>query len=99
MMDRFSKITPIQSNTTTLEKLKSQHSIMVLKQEGARTASEIINTAFPLFDFNAQNGSSTLIDINVDTKHKNNYVEVIYGIFKVKVVHDPYPEFNAPPTK
>ena len=64
---------------------------MMLKLEGARTASEIINTAMPTFLFNSENGSSALVDINVDTKHKNDYVEVVYGIFKVKVVHDPDP--------
>ena len=89
MMAKFSGIIPIQNNTTTLEKLKSQHSITMLKQEGARSISEIMNTAIPAFLFNAQNGSSTLIDINVDTKHKNDYVEVVYGILKLKVVHDP----------
>ena len=92
MMANFSGIIPIQNNTTTLEKLKSQHSITMLKQEGARSISEIMNTAIPAFLFNAQNGSSTLIDINVDTKHKNDYVEVVYGILKLKVVNDPIPE-------
>ncbi|MEO6135068.1 MAG: hypothetical protein ABIP35_07940 [Ginsengibacter sp.] len=92
MMAKFSEIATIQNNTTTLEKLKSQHSIMLLKQGATRAASEIINTTNPVFLFNAQNGISILVDAKVDTKHKNDDVEVIYGIFKLKVVHDPIPE-------
>ena len=95
MMAKFSTITSTQNYTTTLEKLKFQHSMMMQKQEATRGVSEIINTSKVVILFNAQNGSSTLIDGKVDTKHKDDDVEVIYGIFKLKVVHDPYPELNA----
>lgn len=92
MLVKFSKITSAQNNTTTLEKLKSQHSLMTQKQAAAREASELINTAQAVILFNAQNGSSTLIDVKMDTKHKTDELEVIYGIFKLKVVNDPIPE-------
>jgi hypothetical protein len=91
IMSKFSAITSTQNNTTTLEKLKFQNSMMMQRQEATKGMSEIFNTAKTVILFNAQNGSSTLIDGKVDTKHKNDNVEVIYGIFKLKVVHDPYP--------
>ena len=65
---------------------------MTQKQAAAREASELINTAQAVILFNAQNGSSTLIDVKMDTKHKTDELEVIYGIFKLKVVNDPIHE-------
>jgi len=94
-MAKFSKITTTQNQTTTLGKLKFQHSIMMQKQDAIRETSELMNTALPVIHFNAQNGSSTIIDSKIDSKYKDANVEVVYGIFKVKVVHDPYPGFNA----
>ena len=95
LMAKFSTIFSTQNNATTLEKLKFRNSIMMQRQEATRATSELINTAKTVILFNAQNGSSTLIDGKVDTKHKDDNVEVVYGIFKLKVVHDPYPGFNA----
>ncbi len=89
MMAKFSEIATIQNNSTTLEKLKSQHSMMLLKQGATKGAAEIINTTKPMFLFNAQNGTSIIVDAKLDTKHKNDDVEVVYGIFKLKVVNEP----------
>ena len=88
LLAKFSKTTT-QNNTTPLEQLKFKHSIITQKLEATRKPSEIFNTAQTVLLFNAQNGSSNLIDVKLDTKHKNDKVEVVYGIFKLKVVNDP----------
>ncbi len=92
LLVKFSKITTTQNNNTPLEELKFKHSIITQKLEATRTPSEIFNTAQTVLLFNAQNGSSTLIDVKMDTKHKNDKVEVVYGIFRLKVVNDPIVE-------
>jgi hypothetical protein len=95
IMTKFSAIATTQNNTTPLEQLRYKNSIMVERQEATKGMSEIYNTSNTVILFNAQNGSSTLIEGQVDTKHRDKNVEVIYGIFKLKVVHDPYPEIIA----
>jgi hypothetical protein len=94
-MAKFSKITTTQNQTTTLGKLKFQHSIMMHKQDATRKTSELMNSALPFILFNAQNGSSTIIDSKIDSKYKDDNVEVVYGIFKLKVVHEPASELNT----
>jgi len=97
MIAKFSAITSTQNNTSVLEQLKFKHSMIMQRQEATRAASELINTAKTVILFNAQIGTSTLIKGKVDTKHKDENVEVVYGIFKLKVVHDPRTEINAIP--
>ena len=95
IMGKFTSIISTQNTTTTLEKLKFQHSMMMQKQEAAKGFSDLIYTAYTVIPFKAQNSAATLIDGKVDTKHKNDNVEVVYGIFKLKVVNEPDPAIKS----
>lgn len=89
MMSKFSVLTIMPNSATTLGKLKDQYLLMQQKQEMEIGIANMALTAKAVILFNAQNKSSILVDDKVDTKHKDEELEVTKGIFKVKVVHDP----------
>lgn len=59
-----------------LGKLKDQYLLMQQKQEMEKGIADIALTAKAVILFNTQNNSSILIDDIVDTKHKDEEIEV-----------------------
>lgn len=91
MLNKFSALTIMPNSASTLGKLKDQYLLMQQKQEMEKGIADIALTAKAVILFNAQNNSSILIDDIVDTKHKDEEIEVLKGLFKIKLVHDPIP--------
>ncbi|MEP6673884.1 MAG: hypothetical protein ABJA78_01970 [Ferruginibacter sp.] len=89
MMSKFSVLTTMPNSGTTLGKLKDRYLLMQQKQEAEKGIADIVNTSKAVILFSAQNNSSTIVDDKIDTRHKNQNVEVIKGVIKIKVVHDP----------
>ena len=92
MASKFSALTTMPNSTTTLGKLKDKFLLMQQTQEAGKKIAEIAFTTKPVLLFKAKNGSSILIDNSVDTKHKDEEIEVTKGIIELKVVHDPIPD-------
>ncbi len=92
MTSKFAGLITMPNSTTPLGKLKDQYLLMQQKQEAEKGMADVVNTAKAVILFHAQNNSSTLVDDKVDTKHKDEQVEVLKSIIKIKVVHDPITE-------
>ncbi|MEP6677642.1 MAG: hypothetical protein ABJA78_20950 [Ferruginibacter sp.] len=89
MQNTFFPLITLPAGLTPLEILQRKFLIMQQKQETEKKLAGVSYTPKAVILFDAPNNSSILIDNSVDTKHKDNEVEVTKGFIKIKVIHDP----------
>jgi len=89
MMRKFSESPMMPSSLTALGMLKDKFLMRQKKQEAENKTAYAGLTGKAVMLFNALNNSSILVDNSIDTKHKDEGVEVTKGLIKIKVVNEP----------
>ncbi|MGG9960416.1 hypothetical protein [Ferruginibacter sp. SUN106] len=89
MLSKFGNVFKPATNESPLETLKKRYELMQQKQEAEQQTSMAGFNNKMVVLFNAANNSGILIDQSIDTKHKEEGIDLTKGIIKIKVVHDP----------
>jgi outer membrane lipoprotein-sorting protein len=89
MVGKFANVTAPPASDAPLEDYKNRYLLMQQKQESEQQMAGASFKPRTIILFNAANNTTVLIDQTVDTKHKEEGVELTKGIIKIKVVHDP----------
>ena len=89
MMGKFANIFNPTAGDVPLEEFKNRYLMMQQKQEAEQQTAAAAFKPKIIVLFNAANNSAVLIDQSIDTKHKEESIELTKGIIKIKVVHDP----------
>lgn len=87
------------TGNATLDQLQNDYNMVVKQQQLQTQLSATAMMPKTLILFDAKNNDNVVIDAETNTAHKNGQMELVKGLIKVKVVHDPLPYDKAPVRK